>query len=93
MALSSDSRHLVYIGREDDQEVIYLRLADQSEAVPLRGTEGASYPFFSPDGEWIGFFANGQIKKVSPAGGTALAVCDVETPFSGASWSADGNII
>ena len=73
--------------------MIYLRLADQSEAVPLRGTEGASYPFFSPDGEWIGFFANGQIKKVSSAGGSPLTICDVETPFIGASWSPDGTII
>ena len=93
MALSPDSRHLVYIGREEDQEVIFLRVADQSRAVPMSGTEGASHPFFSPNSEWIGFFANGQIKKVKTAGGTPITVCDVETPFAGASWSADGTII
>ncbi len=49
-------------------------------------------PFFSPDGQWIGFFADGQLKKTSVAGGPTVAICDVRSPLGG-SWAADDSIL
>jgi serine/threonine-protein kinase len=48
---------------------LYVRHLDRLDATPLAGTDGARNPFFSPDGQWIGFFANGILKKVSVFGG------------------------
>src|SRR5439155_8888403 len=55
-------------------------------------TEGAETPFFSPDGQWVGFFADGKLKKVSLSGGAALALCSAAA-IRGASWGPDDNII
>ena len=69
IALSPDGRHLVYVGERAQGHAIYHRAMDQTEALPLPGTEGASRLFFSPDGEWVGFYASGAMKKVSLKGG------------------------
>jgi Tol biopolymer transport system component len=61
------------------------------ETRPIPGTEGALNPFFSPDGKWLGFFANNKLKKVYVNGGAALSLGDVTFPF-GASWSSRGMI-
>jgi len=62
-------------------------------AVPVAGTEGGVRPFFSPDGEWIGFWVDGRIKKVRTAGGPPMIVCAApEEPF-GASWGPEGTIV
>ena len=66
---------------------------DQLEPVPIRGTEGADGPFFSPDGQWVGFFAGGQLKRVSLLGGTPLTVCDIPTRVATGSWSSDDTIV
>jgi serine/threonine protein kinase/dipeptidyl aminopeptidase/acylaminoacyl peptidase len=74
---------------------LYLRELSKSEVVPIPGTQEARGPFFSPDGQWIGFFANGQIKKVPLAGGPAVVICSVSPDtrgLSGASWADDGTI-
>jgi serine/threonine-protein kinase len=65
---------------------------DSLEARPIPGTEGAVEPFFSPDGQWLGFFAGGKLKKVSVGGGAALTLGDAESP-RGASWGSQGTII
>ena len=59
---------------------------------PIPGTEGAESAFFSPDGEWIGFFADGALKKRHLARGTTQTVCNVSMLFGHASWGADGII-
>jgi serine/threonine-protein kinase len=64
MALSPDGRQLVFSAREGDTQQLYLRAIDRSEATSISGTKGADSPFFSPDGQWVGFWANGAIKKV-----------------------------
>ena len=58
----------------------------------LAGTANAADPFFSPDGQWIGFAADGKLKKISTDGGVPLTLCD-ETAFRGAAWAEDGSII
>jgi predicted Ser/Thr protein kinase len=93
LALSPDSARLALTLRGADGKVrLYTRLLNHSQVTPLAGTDDASYPFFSPDGEWIGFFADGKLKKIAVEGGAALTLCDGPGP-RGASWGDDGNIV
>jgi len=64
---------------------------DQLEGQPVSGTDNATSPFFSPDGQWIAFFADGKLKKISVNGGAAVTLCDVPQGRGG-TWSDDGMI-
>ncbi len=88
MALSPDGTRLVY-GFTNDQ--LYLREMEQLESQPIPGTQGAEAPFFSPDGQWVGFTA-GALKKVSLTGGSPVTLSD-DVNIHGASWGADDTII
>jgi serine/threonine-protein kinase len=93
VALSPDGTRLVYPARgPNGQQQLATRLLNQPQAVLLPGTENGVDAFFSPDGLWIGFFANGKMKKVSSQGGAVAALCDAANG-RGASWGSDGNII
>jgi serine/threonine protein kinase len=70
---------------------IYVRRLDDLQAVPVRGTERGRIPFFSPDGQSIGFFADGKLKKVSLDGGPVVTLADAPQPRGGA-WAEDGTI-
>ena len=65
---------------------------DQLQAAALAGTEGAESPFFSPDGQWIAFFAGGKLKKVSVTGGAAVTLCDAPQGRGG-TWADDDTIL
>jgi len=93
VALSPDGTHLAYLARQNGTQQLYLRAMDSLEARPLPGTEGAVNPFFSPDGQWVGFFESGKLKKVSVTGGAALTLGDIGATPSGASWGSQGMII
>ena len=71
---------------------LFVRKLDQLQAAPLAGTEGASSPFFSPDGQWIAFFAGGKLKKVLITGGAPVTLCDAEAGRGG-TWTDDDSII
>ncbi len=89
VALSPDGTHLVYTANQQ----LYLRPMDQLEAIPIRGTEGGSRePFFSPDGQWVGFWVGGQLRKVPISGGAPVTLCEAVPPF-GASWGQDDTIV
>ena len=88
IALSPKGTHLVYLA--DGQ--LYLRALDQLESAPIRGTEDAREPFFSPDGAWIGFHSTGRLKKVALGGRTPVTLFESEPPV-GATWAADGTIV
>ncbi|MGH9254307.1 MAG: hypothetical protein ACRD3C_07030, partial [Vicinamibacterales bacterium] len=91
VAISPAGTHVVYVAVSRGQQQLYLRAIDGIDASALAGTESATSPFFSPDGQWVGFFAQGKLKKVSVATGTTQALCDA--PFgAGGSWGTDGNI-
>jgi len=93
MAISPDGTRIVFpIQRSGGQVMLATRLMDQSKATVLSGTEGAAIPFFSPDGQWIGFSAGGSLKKVSVLGGAPVVLC-AATNFRGASWGPDGYIV
>src|SRR5207249_4445895 len=71
---------------------LFRRALDQLDAAPIVGTEGGEFPFYSPDGQWIGFFADNALKKVPAAGGTAMTICAAGFR-RGASWGPDGMIV
>ncbi len=91
LALSPNGRYLVYTGMGQPGRQLWLRGIDQLQARPIAGTEDARHPFFSPDGAWIGFWAQNKIKKVALAGGPPLTVADAPT-MRGASWGP-GDVI
>jgi serine/threonine protein kinase/Tol biopolymer transport system component len=92
MAASPDGSRLAYVATQGGTQQLYLRAMDSLEARPIPDTEGASNPFFSPDGQWVGFFAGGKLKKVSISGGTAITLCDAGAAL-GASWGRQGTIV
>jgi Tol biopolymer transport system component len=67
---------------------LYVRRLDQLEATRLAGTDGAHSPFFAPDSEWIGFFADAKLKKVALSGSAPVALCDI-SDARGGTWAAD----
>jgi len=87
VALSPDGSAPVYTGVPNQ---LFVRPLDSREAIPIRGSEGGHSPFFSPDGQWIGYFGGGSLKKVPVEGGMATALSAAATGY-GASWGHDGN--
>ena len=92
LAISPDGQQLVVVGGEKDSRQLYRRVLGQFDWLPIPGTEKAELPFFSPDGEWLGFTAEGKLKKVALAGGTPQVLCDAPNAF-GATWGPDGFIV
>jgi serine/threonine protein kinase len=91
--LSPDGSVLAFVARRSGQaRQLYVRRLEQLQNNALSGTEDARNPFFSPDGQWIGFFASGKLKKVPVVGGTVVIVCDAPNG-RGAVWDEDGRII
>jgi serine/threonine-protein kinase len=91
LALSPDGTRLVYVATAAGGLQLYLRALDQPVPAPVAGTEGGMGPFFSPDGQWVGFFAGGRLRKVPLAGGAPITLC--ETEGTGGSWGDDGTIV
>jgi eukaryotic-like serine/threonine-protein kinase len=91
VALSPDGTYLAYVAAQGGSQQIYLRAMDSLEAKPIPGTEGGTEPFFSPDGQWLAFFAGGKLKKVSVSGGAALTLGSAALS-RGASWGSQGMI-
>jgi serine/threonine-protein kinase len=92
-AISPDGKSLVYVIRTSDgKQVLATRAFDQTAAAPLPSTEGASDPFFSPDGEWIGYLVGRRLMKIPAPGGAPLPICNVPS-VRGATWGEDGTII
>ncbi len=91
--LSPNGQALVFVAhRRTGAASLYVRRLDQLDAMPLPGTEGAHSPFFSPDGQWIAFFADAKLKKVAVSGGAPVTICD--TPDGrGGWWAADGSLV
>ena len=89
--LSPDGENLVYSAVSEKTIMLYIRPLGQPEAKPIPGTEGGAMPFFSPDGKWIGFFAEIKLKKIALAGGPPVTLCDGYP--SGASWGSNGFIV
>ncbi len=94
VVISPDGKRVVYLAQREDTTQLYVRPLDQFEARPIPGTEGAeAFPFFSPDGEWLGFYAAGKLKKVSLRGGAPLTLCEVDSGWSGGAWNSQDTIV
>ena len=96
--LSPDGEQIAFIAlkkgvtfRNNEGSIFLLRLST-GEAVPVAGTQGGTFPFWSPDGKYLGFFADGKLKKVLASGGPAQALCDAPDGRGG-SWNERGTII
>ena len=97
--ISPDRTRLAFIAEENGVRKLHLRSMDQLDARPVEGTDGANFPFFSPDGEWVGFHAPrkegtyGVLKKVPVSGGPALTLCECDARrYTGAMWELDDRI-
>jgi eukaryotic-like serine/threonine-protein kinase len=92
-ALSPDGRAIVFAAVSGgDKPMVWRRLLSEVTAQPLAGTENAQDPFWSPDGQWLGFFADGTLKRVPYAGGTVQTVAQT-SDFRGATWGAQDTIL
>jgi serine/threonine-protein kinase len=95
LAISPDGSMLAFVGEHDRVGRLYLRRFDALQATPLV-TGQVSEPFFSPDGQWVGFFslADRTLKKIPVAGGSAVVICEIRSNYPrGASWGEDGSIV
>jgi len=91
LALSPDGRRIVFAGRSKNGVKLYLRALDSDRSEPIAGTDDAASPFFSPDGNWVGFFAKGKLLKVLLGGGSPLPVADAANA-RGYAWAARDTI-
>ena len=92
VTISPDGSSIAFIAEGDGKQFLFVRPLQAATAQPVAGTEGAYYPFWSPDSKFIGFFAGGKLKKVEASGGVVQTLCD--SPFGrGGSWNRDGVIL
>ena len=92
LAIARSGDRIAYVARRGGTTALCYRRLDEGTPHVLTGTEGAAQPFFSPDGEWIGFFAGGALKKVAVAGGSPVVITRVGAA-RGAVWASDGHIL
>lgn len=92
MTLSPDGSKLALVAGDPPNTKLYIRSLDSLEAILLPGTEGALNPFFSPDGQEIGFFAQGKLKRISVSSPRAQTICTAAFGLGG-SWGSDGTIV
>jgi serine/threonine protein kinase len=91
-SLSPDGRQLAYRAAVDGKPQLWLRSLESETAQPLMGTENGSMPFWSPDSRSIGFFADGQLKRIDIAGALVRSLADAPVARGGA-WASDGTIL
>jgi eukaryotic-like serine/threonine-protein kinase len=91
-ALSPDGRMLVFAAERNGQRALYVRRFEHADATVIPGTQAAEAPFFSPDGRSVGYWANGEIRRVLLAGGVPVRVT-ATTAIYGASWAEDDRIV
>jgi Tol biopolymer transport system component len=84
---------VAYVAQADGKSSVWIRPIGELDARPLAGTENGSSPFWSPDSRSIAFFADGRLKKISIAGGSATTLTETDTVPSPGTWNRDGIIL
>ena len=92
LALSADGRRIAFVANQNRRPVLWVRSLDGAESRILPGTEGASFPFWSPDGRSLGFFADGKVKRIDVDGGRPIVLANAPNGRGGA-WNSDGVIL
>jgi Tol biopolymer transport system component len=93
MALSPDGRRLAFLApTAEGKNLLWVRPLNGMAAQPLAGTDGAGYPFWSPDSRFLGFFAGGKLKKIDASGGPPQVLCDAQSGRGG-TWNREGVIL
>ena len=92
-ALSPDGRQIVFVASGDGASRLWVRPLETTAAKPLAGTDGASYPFWSPDSRSIGFFADSKVKRLDLSGGAPQTLASASALARGGAWSANGVIL
>ena len=92
LAIALDDHAIAFGAHDGTTARLYLKARDRADVQPIAGTERAADPFFSPDGRWLGFFADGKLKKVSLADGTVVDLT-AAADSTGADWAPDGTIV
>ncbi len=92
-AFSPDGSRIAYVAGLPQERKLLLRRLDRMEPTELSGTIGAENPFFSPDGQWVAFFTDRHLKKISVSGGTPITLCAVDNDQRGGTWGIDGTIV
>jgi eukaryotic-like serine/threonine-protein kinase len=92
VAISPDGTRLAYVGRRGSTQLLYTRAVSDLDVIPIPGTEDAVSPFFSPDGNWVGFGADDELRKVPVAGGRPQTLCAARG-LLGASWGLTNSIV
>ena len=92
MAISRDGRRVAFVAGAGDEAHLHVRHLDSAKVVSIDGTNGASSPFFSPDGRWIGYFAPGKLRKIAVDGGKPIDLADASLDRGGV-WCPDGSIV
>ena len=93
VAVSPEGRTVIIAASDKDGQRLYRRSLDRFELAVIDGTEGGSSPFFSWDGEWVGFFADGRLKRIPIAGGASVDIAEAPGFSSGATWGPDDRIV
>jgi len=90
--LSPDGQQIAFVALKNNKNSIFIQRLSTEKAEPLAGTDDGIYPFWSPDGKYLGFFSNGKLRKIEAAGGPVQALCDAPEGRGGA-WSEQGVIL
>ena len=92
IALSPNGHQIAFVANQRQVAMLWVRALDAVDARPLPGTEGASFPFWSPDGRTLGFFASDKLKRIDVGGGTPIDIAPARNGRGG-TWNADGVIV
>ena len=92
IAISPDGREVVFVALADGRSALWLRPLNADRPQPIPGTDGASFPFWSPDGRFIGFFADGYLQRVEIGGGAVERLAAATSGWGG-TWNRDGTLL
>ncbi|HVE73194.1 MAG TPA: protein kinase [Thermoanaerobaculia bacterium] len=93
LTISPDGKYVTFVARANGVPRLWVRRLDELTAQPLAGTDGATYPFWSPDSKNIGFFANRQVKRIPAAGGAVMMITTDVRDSRGGTWGANDIIV